>query len=218
MEAACLRVGRDVDSVELVAVSKKQPLSALHSAYEGGQRIFGESRLQEAEAKLRNAGLPNAVWHMVGPMQSNKARRIAELFDVVHSVDRIKIARLLQGSASQRQRKLGVFIQVNLGAEPAKSGFSPTGLREQVRPLLDMDALQILGLMAIPPRESDPDRTRSWFRDLRGLRDGLEAWGAWGRGPLGLSMGMSGDFEMAIEEGATLVRVGTGVFGARESS
>lgn len=213
IRAACDRCGRCASEVTLVAVSKKQPVELLQLAVNAGQAVFGESQVQEAERKA--AVLLGVEWHMIGPLQSNKARRAARLFDVIHSVDRIKVAKLLNREASALGRRLDVFIQLNLGAESSKHGFAPQDLNKALGLLAGLEALRIIGLMAIPPMSSRPEQARAWFRELREHRDRAAAHLGWGSGMGKLSMGMSRDFEEAIEEGATHIRVGTEIFGQR---
>jgi len=172
--------------------------------------------VQEAEEK-RPLLPAEAAWHLIGPLQSNKTARAAALFNAVHSIDRPKIARRLDGAAVACGRRLVGFLEVNLGAEPSKHGFAPEALAAAASELVELEGLRVEGLMAIPPWEDDPQRMRRWFRRLRELRDGLFSLAAWADRPGHLSMGMSGDYEIAIEEGATHVRVGTALFGPRAS-
>ncbi len=214
VEDACDRSGRDADEVTLVGVSKLQPVEKIRAAVEAGQRVFGETRVQEALAKSAELEV-NLDWHLVGPLQSNKVKPASRLFSTIHSVDRLKVARLLDKDAGRLGRPIAGFIEVNLGAEPTKHGFLIEGIAEEVRPLADYENLRIVGLMAIPPFEEDPEKARVWFRRLRELRDELRSRSEWdGRLPW-LSMGMSHDFEIAVEEGATHIRVGTALFGER---
>lgn len=214
IELACKRAGRDPGEISIVGASKSQPVERLAWAWEAGLRIFGENRVQEALAKQPE--LPSGIdWHLIGPLQSNKARKAAEIFSTVHSIDRLKIARALDREARRLDRRLRCFVEVNLAAEESKHGFAPDDLATRVEPLIEFDALEIVGLMAIPPLETDSDRARTWFRQLRELRDGLTSTDRWGSWPGYLSMGMSQDFELAIEEGATHVRIGTSLFGPR---
>lgn len=215
IDAAARRAGRDGDDITLVGAAKRQLLERLEEAAASGLRAFGENRVQEARdhAQVLPAGLE---WHLIGPLQSNKARLAVELFDVVHSVDRPKIARVLEREAAARDRVLPALLEVNLGGEESKHGFAVDGLAEAAAPLADYQHLRVMGLMAIPPFEDDPERSRPWFRRLRELRDALFARDEWTERPGWLSMGMSHDFEVAIEEGATHVRVGTALFGARD--
>lgn len=210
--AACIRSGRDNASVELIAVSKTFPAEAVHEAFEAGQTLFGESRLQEAEPKIEM--LPGALhWHFIGRLQRNKVRKILPLFEVVHAVDSLRLA----AHADEVAKELGlfpkVFLQVNVAGEASKGGFEPDELHAEIENLLTLERLEIIGLMCIPPAGPDAESARPWFVALRELRDRVaEEAGV----PLPfLSMGMSGDFEIAIEEGATHVRVGSAIFGKR---
>ncbi|MDH3522765.1 MAG: YggS family pyridoxal phosphate-dependent enzyme [Acidobacteriota bacterium] len=214
LAAACARAGRRRAEVTLIGASKMQPVAALRQAWDAGLRTFGENRVQEALAKARE--LDAAIdWHLLGPLQSNKARRAAELFSTIHSLDRVAIVEAVDRAAV----RLGVvrrgFLEVNLGAEDTKHGFSASGLLDALSRLPDLAGLELVGLMAIPPPTADPRAARPWFRMLRELRDQVSRL-APPRGWSGaLSMGMSGDFEIAVEEGATHVRVGTSLFGPR---
>lgn len=200
--AAARRAGRDPSSVTLVAVTKTKPLEDLLAAFEAGVRHFGENRVQEAEAKFPH--LPaGAVKHLVGPIQSNKANRAARLADAVHAVDSADIARRLARAAANEARRLAVYVEVNTGGEETKAGVSPAEAPALVEAVRALPELELAGLMAIPP----PGDTRPHFVLLRGLAESL--------GLAGLSMGMSDDFETAVEEGATVVRVGTALFGRR---
>jgi pyridoxal phosphate enzyme (YggS family) len=223
--AACRRAGRRPDQVTLVGAAKAQPPERLAAARAAGLRVFGENRVQEAEAHREalsdpagGAGSGPVEWHLIGPLQSNKAKRAAALFDCVHSIDRVKIARVLDRHLGELGRRGPALIEVNLGGEESKHGFSPQRLAEAARPLADLEHLEVRGLMAIPPPEDDEVAARRWFRRLRELRDELAGRAEWERMAAAgwLSMGMSDDFEAAVEEGATHVRVGTALFGERE--
>lgn len=215
---ACRKAGRERSEITLVAVSKRHPADAVRAAAGAGLRVFGENLVQEGVGKVAElAGeLPEDVqWHLIGPLQSNKVRLAVETFDVLHAVDRVKIARKVGKECLSQRREVPVFIQVNVGDEDSKHGFAVEDFEPTVRPLVEIDGLRIVGLMAIPPWEEDPEGSRRWFRRLRELRDRAAAWPEW-RGFEGLlSMGMSHDFVVAIEEGATHVRVGTDIFGPR---
>lgn len=214
LESACVRSGRDPAEITLVAVGKRQPMERIRAAVEAGQRVFGENQVQEAAAK--SADLPaHLEWHLIGPLQSNKVKPAARIFDVIHSLDRGKIARLLDKEAGKLGRILDVFVQINVGREASKHGFDPDALEAEVRPLVEYPNLRVRGLMAIPPMEDDAEGARRWFRMLRELRDHAQTWPEWSGVAGQLSMGMSQDFEVAIEEGATHVRVGTDLFGPR---
>jgi len=217
--AACDRAGRDPAAVVLVGASKTQPAAALAPFVAAGLSVLGENRVQEALAKRRELAadhrLPRVEWHLIGPLQTNKARHALDLFSCVHSLDRPAIAAALDREAARRDAPLSAFVEVNLGEEPSKHGFPPAGLAAALRPLRDLAYLRIVGLMAIPPYTDDPAAARSWFRRLRELRDDLGSRPEWAGWPGWLSMGMSDDFEAAIEEGATHVRIGTALFGPR---
>lgn len=208
--------GRRADDVGLVAVTKTFPREVVSLAVEAGQLNFGENRVQEAETKIPyfrgNAGLQ---WHLVGHLQSNKARRAAELFDVVHSVDSEKVARRLSEAAAALDRTIAVLIQVDLGEEATKWGTPRSETMRLAETCSELPGLRLDGLMTIPPFFDDPERTRPFFRELREIKDDLESAHPGVLGSRHLSMGMSHDFEIAIEEGATLVRIGTAIFGER---
>ena len=211
--AACHRSNRDPEEVTLVGAAKRQPIDRIRAACAAGLTVVGENRVQEAE--LKQPELPRLDWHLIGPLQSNKAKRAVRLFSTIHSVDRLKIARALDREARSAGKSLHGFFEINLGSEDSKHGFDPRRVIEEVEPLGELESLEIVGLMAIPPRESDPNAARRWFAKLRQLRDELCAQAEWSDCRGWLSMGMSGDFETAIEEGATHVRVGTALFGER---
>lgn len=211
LEAAAGRSGRAASSVTLVAVSKTMPVEAIREAVAAGATILGENRVQEARDKI--AALAGAAqWHLVGHLQTNKAKLAVGLFDRIHSLDSIRLAQELDRHAGEAGRRLRCLIQVNVGGEAQKNG-AP---EEEVRPLLEtasrLPHIAVEGLMAIPPFLSDPEAVRPFFRRLRVLRDELAREGF---SLPDLSMGMTHDFEVAIEEGATLVRVGTAIFGPR---
>ena len=203
---ACQRAGRDPDTVTLVAISKGQPVEAIRAAYAAGLRHFGENRIQEAVPKIdaaTGAGV-EATWHLVGHLQSNKAKAASAAFDVIHSVDSAKLLARLDGAAPAPR---DVLLQVNVAAEPQKQGAAPdevAGLFEAAREAAN---LHLRGLMTIAPMAVDPEVVRPVFRDLRALAEQFAL--------PELSMGMTDDFEVAIEEGATLVRVGRAIFGER---
>lgn len=210
--AACSRVGRDVKSIELIAVSKTFPADSVKEAVEAGQLVFGESKIQEAESKI--AALPGSLhWHFIGGVQRNKVRKLLQNFEVIHAIDSLRLASF----ADEIARELGlfpkVFLQVNIGKEASKGGFALDVLRAEMERLLTLERLEIIGLMCIPPAGPDAESARPWFASLRETRDALET--EFGVKLPSLSMGMSGDFEVAIEEGATHVRVGSAIFGKR---
>lgn len=209
---ACERVGRDVASVRLIGVSKTFGPDAIRSAVEAGVVEFGENRVQELREKIGDVGR-DARWHMIGHLQSNKAKDAVHLFDVVQTVDRLSLAEKLDKEAGDADRKLDVLVQVNIGAEPQKSGIGVADAPRLVREVLALTHLSLRGLMTIPPIDDD-ERTRGYFLALRELRDSLAADLPAGSLPE-LSMGMTDDFEIAIEEGATMIRVGRAIFGER---
>jgi PLP dependent protein len=213
---AAERAERRADEIAIVAVSKTFPAEAIRAAYEAGLRHFGENRVQEFEAKRAKLGDLDATWHLIGHLQSNKARRAAELFDRVDSVDTLSIAQKLDSAAAAKGKVLPVLVEVHLGEEATKSGVVEAGLGTLADGVESLPHLQLLGLMTIPPYFDDPERARPYFRKLRQRRDDLSR--KLGRELPVLSMGMSHDFEVAIEEGATEVRVGTGIFGERRSN
>lgn len=214
--AAARKAGRRAEDITLVAVSKRQPLERVAAALAAGQRLFGENQVQEAAGKIPLLR-PEAEWHLIGPLQSNKVKVAAGLFTAVHSVDREKIARLLSAAASEQGRRVQAFLQIHLGDEASKHGFDPKALEAEVRGLHDLPGLEWVGLMAIPPFFDDAEAVRPYFRELRRLRDQVASWPGWSGFRGWLSMGMSHDFEVAIAEGATHVRVGTAIFGERQA-
>lgn len=206
------RAARDPGSIELMAVSKTFPVEAIQEAVSAGQTLFGENRVQEilAKAPLLPAHLR---WHLIGPLQSNKIRKVLPHVEMIQSVHSLDIARHIQRIASELDLRPRILLEVNIAAEPTKHGFSPADLPGQIDELLAHDRLSIEGLMGIPPFEENAETARPHFAALRLLRDALQIRSGL---PLpALSMGMSHDFEVAIEEGSTLVRVGTAIFGGR---
>jgi PLP dependent protein len=213
---AAARAGRSTEEIALIAVSKTQPASAIHEAYEAGIRHFGENRVQEWEGKRAEAEGLTATWHLIGHLQSNKAARAAKLFHSVDSVDDFAIAQRLDRARTEAgiAGKLRVLIEVRVSPEETKSGVEVSGLPALVEKFTDLPRLELAGLMCIPPFLEEAERVRAYFRRLRELREDLTK--RLGLALPVLSMGMSHDFEVAIEEGATEVRVGTAIFGVRE--
>lgn len=212
IEAAAVRSGRPASAVTLVAVTKTMPVEAIREALTAGVTILGENRVQEARDKI--AALPNAArWHLIGHLQTNKAKMAVGLFDRIHSLDSIRLADELHRQSTEVGGRVRCLVQVNVGGEVQKNGVS----ENEVRPLLEavsrLPNIVVEGLMAIPPFLPDPEAVRPFFRRLRLLRDALTAEGFF---LPDLSMGMTHDFEVAVEEGATLVRVGTAIFGPRD--
>lgn len=214
--AAAERSGRGAGEVKLIAISKTHPASVIKRAIELGATDLGENRVQEAEEKISIIGREAARWHLVGHLQANKARRAVNLFDVIHSLDSLDLARRLDRLCAEEGReRLAVLIQVDLGHEETKSGIDESELTHLVESLGPLSRLALVGLMTLPPFFDDPEQSRPFFRRLREMRDELAARGAFGGGKGELSMGMTHDFEVAIEEGATMVRIGTAIFGER---
>ena len=214
---AAQRAGRSADEVTLVAVSKLQPFDAIEEAYAAGQRDFGENRLEELWQKVELAnehGLDEIRWHMIGSIQSRKTPQVIGPFVLVHSVDREKIADRLDRDAGNAGRMLDVLLEVNVSGEASKHGFTPEALRNAAGRLVALPNLRIHGLMTMAPIAEDAEEVRPVFRGLRTLRDEMaqeHSLGDWTE----LSMGMTQDFEVAVEEGATIVRVGSAIFGPR---
>jgi pyridoxal phosphate enzyme (YggS family) len=211
--------GRASEDITLIAVSKTHPPELLWQAIEAGVRDLGENRIQEADAKINEMGKPNGTrWHLIGHLQANKARRAVALFDVIHSLDSVALALRLERLCAQQERaELPVLIQVDLSGEETKSGAGEEELPELAAAIVACERLRLSGLMTLPPFFEDAERVRPYFRRLRELRDRLHQQKAFGEGRGELSMGMSHDYEVAIEEGATMVRVGTAIFGERKT-
>ena len=218
MAAAARSAGRDPSSVQLIAVSKTFPLDFVRAAYAAGQRDFGENRVQEAFEKVQASPDLRIRWHLIGHLQSNKARKAAAAFAMIQSVDSLELLQKLDLAAVEAGAAPELLIQVDLAGEATKSGVSPA----EVPPLLEagaaLRAARVTGLMTLPPYPKDPEDSRPWFRRLRELRDEWLRSGVPADMLRELSMGMSGDFEVAIQEGSTIVRVGTAIFGRREAS
>lgn len=208
------RAGRDPEAVDIVAVTKTVPVSRIQEALDGGVRLLGENRVQEAWDKIRLLSSPLVKWHMIGHLQTNKSKLAVELFDLIHSVDSLKLAASLDGYAAAIGKQMRVLIEVNLGEEPGKSGIPESDLLPLLQGCRSCAHLTVEGLMAIPPAFPDPREVRPFFRRLRELRDQAVDPDQ-GSHLRHLSMGMSNDFEVAVEEGATLVRIGTAIFGER---
>ncbi len=209
---AAAKTGRNRDDVQLVAVSKKQDAEKVRAAFDAGQPIFGESRVQEARAKIPL--LPAATrWHFIGHLQKNKIRHALPLFELFHSVDSLALAEDIQRIADEEGVRPRVLLEVNVADEASKIGFAPDALRSHMERLLGLSRIEIDGLMTIPPFAAEPEASRRYFVSLRELRDQLEK--EFSVSLSELSMGMSNDYAVAIEEGATLVRVGTAIFGER---
>ena len=214
--AAANRAGRASEEITLVAVTKTHPAAVVREAIAAGAGDFGENKVQEAEKKIPQVGREAARWHLIGHLQSNKARKAVELFDVIHSLDSPALAgRLDRICAESDQAELPVLIQVDLGHEATKSGVKENELSELVQTVTECSRLRLRGLMTLPPFFDNAEDARPFFRKLRELRDRLSSEGVFGAQKGELSMGMTNDYEVAIEEGATIVRVGTAIFGER---
>jgi len=215
MAAACRRCGRVPDSVKLLAISKTFPPERIRAAYEAGLRDFGENRVQEAQAKLPALSDLSITWHLVGHLQTNKARTARELFQWVHSLDSLRLAQKLDQVGLSTAGRLPVLLEVNLGGEESKSGVAESEIAPLAEQVSGLQTLEVRGLMVIPPWFADPEQARPYFRRLRELGREIAAKKIPHISMRDLSMGMSHDFEVAIEEGATIIRVGTAIFGAR---
>lgn len=217
IESAARQAGRDPSEIKLVAVSKTHPVETLNKALNSGINVFGENKVQEAETKVAAIGRQKAEWHLIGNLQKNKARKAVQNFDVIHTLDSLKLGRRLERICEEEAREaLSILIQVDIAREETKSGIKKDELPELVEFLKSCKHLRLDGLMIIPPYLPDPEKVRPYFKELRLLRDKLLQEKAFTNEIGELSMGMSHDFEVAIEEGATLVRVGTAIFGQRQ--
>jgi len=210
------RAGRSPHDVRLIAVSKTHPIDAVRAAADAGQRDFGENKVQEALQKIAQSADNRLKWHLIGHLQSNKARKAAGAANAIHAIDSVDLLKRIDQAATEAGRTLEVLIQVDLALEDTKFGAPVTEVATIVRAAADCTAAQLVGLMLLPPVAENPADARPWFARLRALRDELLASGVPAGRLRDLSMGMSHDFEVAIEEGATMVRVGTAIFGERE--
>ena len=211
--AAARRAGRREDAVLLVAVSKTVDVERVRAAIAAGVPALGENRVQEAREKIAVLGRPRP-WHLIGHLQTNKVKDALESFDLIHSVDRLPLAEALSRRAAETGRRMDVLVQVNVGEEPQKGGLRTDELRAALETMAGLPGLRLRGLMTIPPLPREPEDSRPYYKEMRKLLDEARRWG---HGPdlAELSMGMSGDFEVGVEEGATIVRVGTAIFGSR---
>lgn len=214
VEAACRKADRETGSVLLLAISKTMPVDRVAAAASAGQVHFGENRIQEAREKIPLAP-EGLTWHLVGHLQSNKARYCPDLFQWIHSIDSIPLAREVARRYREHNKVCKVLVQVSVSGEEVKYGCDPGETGEVLSVLLEEDGVEPAGLMTIPPWDPDPESARPFFRSLRQHRDDLVKEGIPEAALSELSMGMTGDFEVAIEEGATIVRIGTAIFGAR---
>ena len=216
IETAARRSNREVEGITLIAISKTHPTQLLLEGLKAGVTDLGENRVQEAESKIIELGRTAARWHFVGHLQTNKARRAVKLFDCIHSLDSVDLAqRLERACVADGREELPVLVQIDLGGEETKTGIEPRDLPALLETLSHCSRLRLIGLMTLPPYFENADCARPYFKTLRELRDDLQAGGHFGERAGELSMGMSHDFEIAIEEGATMVRIGTAIFGER---
>lgn len=213
IEQACERAKRNVDSVAIVAVSKGHSAEMVNEAAALGIRIFGENKVQEAKAKIQLC-VSGISWHLVGHLQTNKAKDAVQLFDMIHSVDSLKLAEELNKRAAQFEKKIPILLEVNISGETSKFGYFPELLPGELEKIAALPNLDIQGLMTMAPFTENPEDTRPVFRKLRELKEKCQE--ILNRNLPHLSMGMSNDFEIAVEEGATLVRIGTAIFGERK--
>jgi len=213
--SAAQSAGRDPSSVRLIAVSKTFPLGLVRQAYDAGQREFGENRVQEGLQKIERSADLSIRWHLLGHLQTNKARKAASAFAMIQSVDSVELLHKLDRGATDEGRTPELLIQVDLGGEATKFGSPPDEVPRLFEAADACRAARVVGLMTLPPLPETPEDARRWFRQLRELRDGWRASGVPAAMLRELSMGMSADFEVAIQEGATIVRVGTAIFGRR---
>jgi pyridoxal phosphate enzyme (YggS family) len=216
IESTAQRCGREAREITVVAISKTHPADRIQAAIQCGIGDVGENRVQEAEPKIQKVGRKTIRWHLVGHLQANKARKAVKLFDVIHSIDSLDLARRMDRLCREEVREvLPVLLQVKLSAEETKSGVDEEDLFDLAKEVNACDRLKLIGLMSVPPYFEDPENVRPFFKRLRELRDELTTRGSFA-GTVGeLSMGMTHDFEVAIEEGATILRIGTAIFGER---
>ncbi len=212
---AAEKAGRSPESILLIAVSKTVPVEKIIEAREADAEIFGENRVQEALEKMDRLGQRVSHWHFIGHLQKNKVKQVVGRFDLIHSVDNVELAQIINDQSLKRSLTTSVLIQVNVSGEASKSGVAPDALEGTLQALSKMLAVRVEGLMTIPPYDPDPEKSRKVFSRLRELRDQMAGLGIEGIDLKELSMGMSNDFTVAIEEGATLVRVGSAIFGDR---
>ena len=212
---AAIKAGRSPDSIRLVVVSKQAPSEKIISAYEAGAECFGENKIQEAVDKIENIKLQGVGWHFIGHLQKYKIKYINSHFDLIHSVDSLSLAEKISEHSKSQDRVQPVLLQINISGEEAKFGMSPSDLVEQLSDFAVFNGIRIKGLMTIPPQDPNPESSRQYFSALRLLRDKCQNLNIDGIELNELSMGMTSDYKVAIEEGATLVRIGTAIFGLR---
>jgi hypothetical protein len=216
MKVCALKCGRPPESIRLVAVGKTQSADRIRQVYDAGATIIGENYIQEAREKFEKLYDLDVQWHFIGHLQSNKAKYAVRMFDLIHSVDSLKLALELDKQAQKVGKVQKILAQVNIGSSPNKSGLTENEAPKLILQMADLENLRIQGLMTMPPFFNNPEKARPYFAALRHLRDSLKERGVLSPEFNELSMGMTGDFEAAISEGATLVRIGTAIFGARQ--
>jgi hypothetical protein len=213
--AAAQKSGRDASKVTLIAVSKRKPSDMIRQAIDAGQRDFGENYIQEAMEKIDILGRGSAIWHFIGHLQSNKAKFAVKYFDLIHTVDTVKLAKEINRQAEKIRKIQNILLQVNIARETTKSGAQENEIMEIAKQVCRFDNLHVSGLMCMPPFFDDPEDARIYFKQLKQISKEIDALKLPHTDMTQLSMGMSNDFTVAVEEGATLVRVGTAIFGAR---
>ena len=214
---AAKRVGRDPAGVKLLAVTKEQSVLTVTEGIESGMHFLGENKVQEARDKIETLGRNSLEWHFIGRLQKNKVKFIFDLFDLIHSVDNLALAEVIHEKAKSHGSCMPVLLQVNVSGETSKLGMEPTDVPKNVEMLSQLEGIKVKGLMTIAPYDSNPQNSREHYAHLRVLRDTCSKLSLPGMDLSELSMGMSNDYEVAVEEGATLVRIGTGLFGPRPS-
>ena len=212
---AAKKAGRNPDSIRLIVVSKQASSEKVLAAYLAGARYFGENKAQEAVTKIDEVNLPDVSWHFIGHLQTNKIKYLDSRFDLIHSVDSLSLAKKISTYCEGQNRTQAVLLQVNISGEEAKFGMTPSDLKNQLSNFGQLKGIRIQGLMTIPPQDSEPENSRKYFFRLRELRDTCQALKVPGIELIDLSMGMTSDYKIAVEEGATLVRVGSAIFGSR---
>lgn len=212
IERACMRVDREPSEVKILGVAKDQPVERIREAYKCGIRLIGENKTQEAESHQAELSSLNITWHFIGKLQKNKINRILKNFDFIESVDGVKSLEHIHKRVSE---EIEVFIEINIGDEKNKSGFTVDGLMKALNYIKLLDRVKITGLMALPPYSDDPEEVRPYFKQVRELKDKLTGMNLSNFDIRHLSMGMTNDYEVAVEEGATIVRLGTALFGRR---
>ena len=212
---AARKAGRDPDSIHLIVVSKQVSSKKIIEAYQAGSKYFGENKVQEAVSKIDEVNAQDVSWHFIGHLQKNKIRYLDSQFDLIHSVDSLALAEKISAYCEGQNRKQGILLQVNVSGEEAKFGMTPSELEEQLPSFGQLQGILVQGLMTIPPQDSDAENSRQYFSALRELRDKYRAMNVEGVELNELSMGMTNDYPIAVEEGATFVRVGTAIFGQR---